>query len=85
MDEYFALAKKLPDPFRTELSALNPQIAPFVQEIRLRVGTTRHVHYKRPPFSCNKVSAPCRALPKSPPGIHPGMFSFPLPAFCLCL
>lgn len=38
MDEYFVLAKKLPDPFRTELSALNPQIAPFVQEIRLRVG-----------------------------------------------
>lgn len=38
MDEYFALAKKLPEPFRTELSALNPQIAAFVQEIRLRVG-----------------------------------------------
>lgn len=38
MDEYFALAKKLPEPFRTELSALNPQIAFFVQEIRLRVG-----------------------------------------------
>ena len=38
MDEYYALVKKLPEPFRTELSGLNTQIAPFVQEIRLRVG-----------------------------------------------
>lgn len=38
MDEYYALIKKLPEPFRTELSGLNTQIAPFVQEIRLRVG-----------------------------------------------
>lgn len=38
MDEYYTLIKKLPEPFRTELSGLNAQIAPFVQEIRLRTG-----------------------------------------------
>ena len=38
MDEYYTLIKKLPEPFRTELSGLNAQIAPFVQEIRLRAG-----------------------------------------------
>lgn len=38
MDEYYEAAKNLPEPLRTELCALNSQIAPFVQEIRLRVG-----------------------------------------------
>lgn len=38
MDEYYTLVKKMPEPFRTELSGLNAQIAPFVQEIRLRAG-----------------------------------------------
>lgn len=38
MDEYYTLIQKLPEPFRPELSGLNPQIAPFVQEIRFRVG-----------------------------------------------
>lgn len=38
MDEYFRVTANLPEPFCHELSALNRQVAPFVQEIRLRVG-----------------------------------------------
>lgn len=38
MDEYHALVRQLPQPFCTELTGLNPQITPFVQEIRMRVG-----------------------------------------------
>lgn len=38
MDEYYNLVRQLPPPFQNDLSALNPQIAPFVQEIRLRAG-----------------------------------------------
>ena len=36
MDEYYSLIQKLPPPFCTELAGLNPQIAPHVQELRLR-------------------------------------------------
>lgn len=36
MDEYYAVARALPDPYGAELAKLDPQIAPFVQEIRLR-------------------------------------------------
>lgn len=38
MDEYYAAVRRLPDPLAGELAALDPQIAPFIQEIRLRVG-----------------------------------------------
>ena len=38
MDEYYNLIRQLPQPYQGELSALNPQIAPFIQELRLRVG-----------------------------------------------
>lgn len=38
MDEYYAVARRLPEPFAGELAALDAQIAPFVQEIRLRAG-----------------------------------------------
>lgn len=38
MDEYYNLIRQLPQPYQSELSALNPQIAPFIQELRLRVG-----------------------------------------------
>lgn len=37
MDEYYRVVKALPEPLRSELLELNPQIAPHVQEIRLRV------------------------------------------------
>ena len=38
MDEYYHMAAALPQPLAGELAALNPRIAPHVQEIRLRVG-----------------------------------------------
>lgn len=38
LDEYYAVAARLPDPFAGELAKLDPQIAPFVQELRLRAG-----------------------------------------------
>lgn len=38
MDEYYTVIQKLPPPFCAELAGLSPQIAPFVQEIRLRAG-----------------------------------------------
>lgn len=37
-DEYYTAAAALPEPLRSELTALNTQTAPFVQEIRLRLG-----------------------------------------------
>ncbi len=36
VDEYYAVARCLPEPYAAELAKLDPQIAPFVQEIRLR-------------------------------------------------
>lgn len=36
MDEYYEVVRTLPEPLRSELSALNPQAAPHIQEIRLR-------------------------------------------------
>lgn len=36
MDEYFHVVKQLPEPLSTLLLTLDPQIAPFVQEIRFR-------------------------------------------------
>lgn len=38
MDEYYRVVRKLPNPLGSELATLNAQIAPFVQEIRLRAG-----------------------------------------------
>ena len=38
MDEYYQAASALPQPLAGALAALSPRIAPFVQEIRLRVG-----------------------------------------------
>ena len=38
MDEYYQAASALPQPLAGTLAALSPRIAPFVQEIRLRVG-----------------------------------------------
>ena len=38
MDEYYHLVRQLPNPMGSQLGALSAQIAPFVQEIRLRVG-----------------------------------------------
>lgn len=38
VDEFYAVARALPDPYGAELDRLDPQIAPFVQEIRLRAG-----------------------------------------------
>lgn len=38
MDEYYALVRQLPQPFRTELEGLHSHIAPCVQELRLRPG-----------------------------------------------
>lgn len=38
MDAYYFLVRQLPQPFQNEMAVLNPQIAPFVQELRLRVG-----------------------------------------------
>ncbi len=36
-DEYYNVAAALPEPLCGELAALNPQIAPHIQEIRLRL------------------------------------------------
>lgn len=38
MDEYFKAIQALPETLAKELASLNQSIAPFVQEIRLRVG-----------------------------------------------
>lgn len=38
MDEYYSLIRQLPPPYQNELAGLNSQIAPFVQEVRLRAG-----------------------------------------------
>ena len=38
MDEYYRLAQCLPQPYAAELAALPVRCAPYVQEIRLRVG-----------------------------------------------
>ena len=38
MDEYYRAAGSLPEPLRSELTALNPALASHVQEIRLRAG-----------------------------------------------
>lgn len=38
MDEYYRVAKALPEPLAEELAQLSPCYAPSIQEIRLRVG-----------------------------------------------
>lgn len=36
-DEYYSVAAALPEPLRAELTAMPPQLAPYIQEIRLRL------------------------------------------------
>lgn len=38
MDEYFQAIRSLPEALSRELAQLNPNVAPYVQELRLRVG-----------------------------------------------
>lgn len=38
MDEYYRAAASLPDPLKSELTALNPALAGHIQEIRVRAG-----------------------------------------------
>lgn len=52
MDEYYRTVKSLPEELSAELAVLNPQIAPFVQEVRLRVG-------QPPQFTIRGRLAPC--------------------------
>lgn len=59
MDEYYAAVRRLPEPYSTELLALDMQIAPFVQEIRLRLGQPVQ-------FTVKGRLAPCRKfLPRA--------------------
>lgn len=54
MDEYYQAIKALPGELAGELSGLNPQIAPFVQEIRLRAGQPVHFTIKGGLAPCTK-------------------------------
>lgn len=38
MDEYYTTVRRLPDPLKTELLMLDTALAPFIQEIRIRLG-----------------------------------------------
>ena len=71
MDEYYSLIQKLPPPFCTELAGLNPQIAPHVQELRLRADQpalftvkgrmTPCIKYLPRASHCQRLTArPCR-------------------------
>lgn len=65
MDEYGALVRQLPQPFCSELSGLNPQIASFVQEIRLRAEQQLLFTIKGRLTPCTKYlpgAAHCRRL-----------------------
>ncbi|HJD22255.1 MAG TPA: Flp pilus assembly complex ATPase component TadA [Candidatus Gemmiger faecigallinarum] len=65
MDEYYALARQLPHPYDAELSGLNPQLAPFVQEIRLRAGQPVLFTVKGRLTPCSKYlprASACRRL-----------------------
>lgn len=54
MDEYYAVARRLPEPFSSELLALDMQIAPFIQEIRLRLGQPAQFTVKGRLTPCRK-------------------------------
>ncbi len=59
MDEYYAVVRRLPEPYSTELLALDMQLAPFIQEIRLRAGQPVR-------FTVKGRLAPCRKfLPRA--------------------
>lgn len=65
MDEYHRLVRQLPPPFDGELAELNPQIVPFVQEIRLRAGQPVLFTIKGRLTPCNKylpAAEHCRRL-----------------------
>lgn len=59
MDEYYRLAQCLPQPYAAELAALPVRCAPYVQEIRLRVGQSML-------FTVNgRVSPAAKYLPRA--------------------
>lgn len=71
MDEYYALARRLPDPYAGELLALDPQIAGYVQEIRLRVGQAVQFTIKGRLTPCRKFLPRSEACAKlSPTALH---------------
>ena len=80
MDEYHALVRQLPQPFCTELTGLNPQITPFVQEIRMRVGQPVFFTIKGRLTPCIKYLLSETFFPD-----NSGLLSGAVPSFGLCL
>jgi len=85
MDEYYRLAQCLPQPYAAELATLPVRCAPYVQEIRLRVGQSML-------FTVNgRVSPAAKYLPPGGQAAQAygqrstSLFPVPLPGFCFCV